>query len=117
MMGVLGRLDDFALGAYLVYRYLRAAKKIGAQEKAYQAEQSSPKSGVGKDAEQDPHTVLGVEVEAEGKEIREAYRQKMAEYHPDKVRHLGTELQALAHEKSLAIQRAYEELKRRGRCE
>jgi len=30
----------------------------------------------------------------------------MAEYHPDKVAHLGKELQELAHQKVLEIQRA-----------
>jgi len=33
-------------------------------------------------------------------------------YHPDKVAHLGEELQKLAHEKSQEIQRAYQQLRR-----
>ncbi len=35
----------------------------------------------------------------------------MKEYHPDKVAHLGEELQELAHKKSLDIQRAYQQLR------
>jgi DnaJ-domain-containing protein 1 len=34
----------------------------------------------------------------------------MTEYHPDKVTHLGKELQELAHRKVLEIQRAYQQL-------
>jgi DnaJ-domain-containing protein 1 len=35
----------------------------------------------------------------------------MQEYHPDKVSHLGEELQEVAHRKTLEIQRAYERLR------
>ena len=38
---------------------------------------------------------------------------RMKQYHPDRVSGLGEELQHLAHEKTLAIQRAYEELRQR----
>jgi DnaJ like chaperone protein len=34
----------------------------------------------------------------------------MKEYHPDKVAHLGEELQELAHRKVLEIQKAYQQL-------
>jgi DnaJ like chaperone protein len=44
--------------------------------------------------------------------IQAAYRARMNEYHPDKVTHLGEELQQLAHRKALEIQRAYERLRR-----
>ena len=44
--------------------------------------------------------------------IHTAYRARMNEYHPDKVAHLGEELQQLAHRKALEIQRAYEQLRR-----
>jgi DnaJ-domain-containing protein 1 len=36
----------------------------------------------------------------------------MARYHPDKVAHLGLEFQAIAKEKTLAINRAYHLLTR-----
>lgn len=35
----------------------------------------------------------------------------MNEYHPDKVAHLGEDLQKLAHQKALEIQRAYQQLR------
>jgi DnaJ like chaperone protein len=34
-----------------------------------------------------------------------------AQYHPDKVQHLGEDFQRLAHEKFVAIQKAYEKIK------
>ena len=58
----------------------------------------------------DAHRVLGVGTSASTDEIRAAYRARMQEYHPDKVAHLGEDLQRLAHEKAREIQRAYQEL-------
>ena len=43
-------------------------------------------------------------------EVRDAYRAQMKLYHPDRVADLGAELQAVAHRKSIEIQRAYDEL-------
>lgn len=58
----------------------------------------------------DPYQVLGVERGAGQEEIRRCYREKLNQYHPDRVAHLGEELQAVAHEKTIEIQRAWEEL-------
>ncbi len=45
-----------------------------------------------------------------GETIQTAYKARMNEYHPDKVAHLGEDLQKLAHRKALEIQRAYQQL-------
>ena len=58
----------------------------------------------------DPHAVLGVRRGATPEEVRDAYRAQMKLYHPDRVADLGSELQAVAHRKSIEIQRAYDEL-------
>ncbi len=61
------------------------------------------------------HNALGVPESASEQEIREAYRNKMKEYHPDKVASLGAKLRELAEEESKEINRAYEDLlKRKG---
>ena len=53
--------------------------------------------------------------DASEQEIKEAYRNKMKEYHPDKVANLGAKLRNLAEEESKEINRAYEDLlKRKG---
>ncbi|HEY6306700.1 MAG TPA: restriction endonuclease [Candidatus Angelobacter sp.] len=58
----------------------------------------------------DPYAVLGVSPNASLEEIRAAYRREMVNYHPDKVAHLGKELQELAKTKAQEINRAFEEL-------
>src|SRR5258706_5946755 len=56
----------------------------------------------------DPFEVLGVRREATRDEIRTAYRQQVARYHPDK--HKGNPLEDLAAAKLTEINRAYEML-------
>jgi DnaJ-domain-containing protein 1 len=58
----------------------------------------------------DPYAVLGVSRDASLKEIRAAYLREMFNYHPDKVAHLGKDLQELANTKAQEINRAYAEL-------
>ncbi|MCW5891060.1 MAG: J domain-containing protein [bacterium] len=60
----------------------------------------------------DPWAVLGVPRGASRDEITRAHREQMKRYHPDRVADLGPELQQLAHEKTVALQRAYDELTR-----
>ena len=66
--------------------------------------------GAADDAPWDPYAVLGVHPGATRDAIRDAYRAQMKLYHPDRVADLGPELQAVAHRKSLEIQRAYAEI-------
>ena len=58
--------------------------------------------------EDDPYAILGIQPGATQEEIRKAYTKLAAQYHPDKVEHLGKEFRKLAHEKFVAIQKAYE---------
>jgi DnaJ-domain-containing protein 1 len=60
----------------------------------------------------DPHAILGVPRGASRDAVTQAYRERLKEYHPDRVASLGAELQDLAHRKTLDIQRAYAELTR-----
>ena len=60
----------------------------------------------------DPHAVLGVARGASREVITRAYREQLKRYHPDRVADLGTELQQLAHRKTVELQRAYGELTR-----
>ncbi len=59
------------------------------------------------------HEILGVSVHASWKEIQLAYKEKIKQYHPDKLSHLGKEFSTLANEKFLEIQAAYDDLKRK----
>jgi curved DNA-binding protein CbpA len=56
--------------------------------------------------EQDPYAVLGVTRNATPDEIKAAYRERVAKYHPD--RHQGNPLEELAAAKLAEINRAYE---------
>lgn len=58
----------------------------------------------------DPYRVLEIDQGASQEEIKAAYRRLAAQYHPDKVQHLGKELQALAEMRFKEIQQAYDEL-------
>ena len=60
----------------------------------------------------DPWAVLGVPRTASKDAIAEAYRAQLKRYHPDRVADLGPELQRVAHEKTLELQRAYQALTR-----
>lgn len=57
------------------------------------------------------HEILGVTANATRMEIQTAYKEKIKQYHPDKVSHLGEEFSHLAEEKFNEIQKAYERLK------
>ena len=60
----------------------------------------------------DPWAVLGVPRTATKEAITEAYRAQLKRYHPDRVADLGPELQRVAHEKTLELQRAFQALTR-----
>jgi DnaJ like chaperone protein len=45
-------------------------------------------------------------------EIKKAYRKMASKYHPDKVTHLGGDLQDLAEEKFKAVNDAYQSIKK-----
>jgi len=79
------------------------------REREQQDEQSRPNTKSGS-ADFDAYAVLGISREASPEEIRMAYHREMGNYHPDKVAHLGKELQELAKTKAQEINRAYEEL-------
>ena len=61
---------------------------------------------------QDLYKTLGVEKGASASEIKKAYRRKANKYHPDKVSHLGQEMQVLAEEKFKAVNDAYQKIKK-----
>ena len=58
--------------------------------------------------------VLGLNTIATPDQVRNAYRKAMSEYHPDKVAHLGKDLQMLAEKKTKEINESYQYLKKIG---
>ena len=97
-----GVVDDLALMGLLAWFYRSQVAKLRAAEK-------SPPQLPARAKSFDPYRVLEVLASATAQAIRTAYRARMNEYHPDKVAHLGQELQDLAHRKSVEIQQAYQQ--------
>ncbi len=112
--GLPGRLDDLLLIGWLAWFYQRQVARFrgassGPGAQTHSSHADPPPRTQGPEAF-DPYNVLGIDRSASSDAIREAYRARMREYHPDKVAHLGEALQTLAHEKSQEIQRAYRAL-------
>jgi len=71
-------------------------------------EKSGSNPGSGPRTDMNPFDTLNVRKGATPDEIKRAYKEMLSKYHPDKVAHLGEELQQKAHEKAIEIKRAYE---------
>ncbi len=112
-----GLIDDLSLMALLTYFYRNRLRKYAAhasQESGGQdqRERSSRAQAEASASSFDPYEILGIDSSASGEEIQAAYKARMHEYHPDKVAHLGEELQMVAHRKAVEIQRSYEKLRK-----
>lgn len=105
--GPIGFVDDLLVLLSLLWWVQR---RLPPPQEGERREPPPPRSAGA--ARWDPYAVLGVARGAPADEIAAAYRRRMKEYHPDRVSGLGDELQRVAHEKTLEIQRAYDELKR-----
>jgi uncharacterized membrane protein YkvA (DUF1232 family) len=106
-----GWLDDlavFGLVLWWVSRLRRAYQASGTSSAYAGKEQAAP--GRQEAPEEDPYKILDVHHGATKQEIKAAYKSLAAQYHPDKVQHLGKEFQELAHKKFVAIQQAYDAL-------
>lgn len=60
-----------------------------------------------RDDPKSPYQVLGISPKASKEEIHAAYRNAVKQYHPDRVAHLGKELQDFANKKFIEIKEAY----------
>lgn len=102
-MGVFGLLDDLIVLGFGIWWLNR---RLGERRPA-----AAPAPDAA--APTDPYEILEVARDASPEEITRAYREQMKRYHPDRVATLGAELQRVAHERTVAIQRAYDAIGRR----
>lgn len=104
-LGLPGRLDDLAILGYVYWKYFRAQQsKSGSNTIDAKFGKFEPKS------EKNPYEILELPASATKEQIEAQYKLLMTKYHPDKVSHLGSELQKVAHQKTLEIQSAYQKL-------
>lgn len=107
----LGLLDDFLVMGLLANYLRRYTRNYMADPERGGAGPEIPDRDTSS-VVNDPYSILEVSQGASQDEIQTAYRARMREYHPDKVAHLGEELQKLAHERTVEIQQAYQHLRR-----
>ncbi len=121
-----GWLDDAVVLGFLLrflYTYKKRARQAGHfREQFRRAASDEAKSGnrfeqAGTKPEEpekpgDPYDVLGVRRGADQEELKQAYRELVNKYHPDKVTHLGEEFRKLAEIRFKEIQQAYQQLKK-----
>lgn len=111
----IGWLDDIAV-LIVLYRYLSRLKRLRTEKRPpFGGQQTTEKADEGQPAEKQngprsPYEILGVKPSATQDEIKTAYRKLANQYHPDKVAHLGKELQQLADQRFKEIQDAYDKL-------
>jgi preprotein translocase subunit Sec63 len=103
-LAVLIRLFIFIINFYVVWRLVKYFLLQFRTEPNSFSSSSPPHP--------DPYKVLGITSKSSSAEIKEAYHQKLKEYHPDKVSHLGADLQRLAQEKTGKIIDAYNSIKK-----
>lgn len=80
----------------------------------YEADEAEDEGSV---SEQDDgirawYDVLGTAPDASMDVIKATYRERLKEYHPDRVAHLGEKLRDVADEEAIAINQAYAEVLR-----
>lgn len=84
-------------------------------DKKQEKSNEKPKQSNAKLNLNDAFIILGLESNATKEQIKASYKKKLTEYHPDKVAALGEDLQKLAQQKTLEINKAYEILKENGK--
>ena len=115
-----GWIDDIVLLGVL-YWFLRSYKlKRRAEEGTFQGRQAFEQeqwrgqeqrsAGNHTGPLKDPYEVLGLRKGASANDVKKAYRELAAKYHPDKVSHLGEEFRALAETRFKEINEAYQEI-------
>lgn len=120
----LGWIDDTFLIGLVIY-YLRFGRLPnffyrGSGQRADHTQQTGSSTDNRTDASSDakasqsqqkpkqaPHEILEIDKNATREEIQAAYRTMVKQYHPDRVAHLGKELQELANQKFIEIKEAY----------
>ncbi len=115
---IVGKLDDLLIILFIYWNYFRKTEEqTQRNDRSNTQWQRAPggfrPGGTFQDTPpHNPYTILEIPTSATLEEIKKAYRRQANRYHPDKVAHLGQDLQELAGKRFHEIQWAYEELLR-----
>ncbi len=90
--------------------HLKARGHVGDAAKERHSASSNSKASHASPPPQAPHEILGVAHDASAGQIKDAYREQMKRYHPDRLHQFGPEFAALATEKTKLIQQAFEHM-------
>lgn len=90
---------------------IRVIETIASYLRISQADYASIKAMFIKETDS-AYKILEVESTVSNEELKKAYRKMAIKYHPDKVSHLGPEMQKAANEKFQKVNAAYEEIKK-----
>ncbi len=105
--------DDLIALGFLFY-FWRKFKNLKSQKRYNSRNRSQANIRTDPDEQMnlpDAYRLLNVSPNASWDEVQKAYKEKMAKSHPDKVAHLGEELQKKAKELTLEINKAYNIIK------
>jgi uncharacterized membrane protein YkvA (DUF1232 family) len=107
-----GWADDLLLIGGLCWYFLVYRRRGSGPDRAGEGtrKKAAAEESSSKDAIKDPYAVLGLDRSASEEEIKRAYRQLAAKYHPDKVSHLGEEFRELAAKRFKEIKAAFDAL-------
>jgi len=125
-LGLPGRFDDLlvALGT-LLYLFSPSRKipgtggskgarssREGQRSHEGRSESEGASSKKAAPGSSDPYELLGVDRGQGFEEIRRRYKEKLLQYHPDRVMHLGREFQEMAEGKTKEITEAFQKILR-----
>ncbi len=107
-----GWADDLLLVGGLCWYFLVHRRRWRSPDGPHRGsrEEETTEAAPAEEVKKDPYAVLGVDRSASGEEVRRAYRQLAAKYHPDKVSHLGEEFRVLAAKRFKEIKAAFDAL-------
>lgn len=97
-----GHVDDAETETLNKIRYY-----LGVNQNDYHSVKATYKHNIDSD-----YTVLEITKEATDDEVKKAYRRMAVKYHPDKVAHLGDDVQKGAKEKFQRLNQAYDNIKK-----
>ena len=95
---------------YFLFRRLKVLFSYSTAKNGPRGSQNSENRKNQYHEKKSPYEILEISRGASKEQIKLAYKKLMSQYHPDKVAHLGADLQALAMKKTQEITWAYKQL-------